>query len=198
MKRKSPQQHAGSNSRNGISSQKDCALPQGPMQLRRTESPATPEGSNCLLFDQSQVHTFDDLSLVETLEAQPITVESALQFCDRDLIVSPITLRPRFNPNATNPAKQSEDLSSAADPRQSTLFCATWTVGSLARFLPLDRVESLTFYETSGPRGHSAESHLADLNPTRPAKRYSPSTMSLRQSPAFVICYRFRFLTKPW
>ena len=80
-------------------------------------------------------------------------MESALQFCDRDLIVSPITLRPRFNPNATDPAKQSEDLSSAADPRQSTLFCAAWTAGSLARLLPLNRVESLTFYETSGPRG---------------------------------------------
>ena len=29
-----------------------------------------------------QVHTFDDLSLLETLEAQPSTVESAAQFCD--------------------------------------------------------------------------------------------------------------------
>lgn len=101
-----------------------------------------------------QVHTFDDLSLCETLEAQPATVESALQFCDRELIVSPITLRPRFNPNATDPAKQREDPSSmTADPRQGTLFCAAWTVGSLARLLPLDRVESLTFYETIGLRG---------------------------------------------
>jgi D-apionolactonase len=100
-----------------------------------------------------QVHTFDDLSLFETLEAQPATVESALQFCDKELIVSPITLRPRFNPNATDPAKQREDSLSAADPRQSTLFCAAWTVGSLARLLPLDRVESLTFYETTGLRG---------------------------------------------
>jgi D-apionolactonase len=112
-----------------------------------------PRGAIACYSINPQVHTFDDLSLVETLEAQPVTVESALQFCDRDLIVSPITLRPRFNPNATDPAKQSEDLSSAADPRQSTLFCATWTVGSLARLLPLDRVESLTFYETSSPRG---------------------------------------------
>ena len=112
-----------------------------------------PRGATACYSINPQVHTFDDLSLVETLEAQPVTVESALQFCDRDLIVSPITLRPRFNPNATDPAKQSEDLSSAADPRQSTLFCAAWTVGSLARLLPLDRVESLTFYETSGPRG---------------------------------------------
>jgi hypothetical protein len=117
-----------------------------------------------------QVHTFDDLSLVETLEAQPVTVESARQFCERDLIVSPITLRPRFNPNATDPAKQREDPSTTADRRQRTLFCAAWTVGSLARLLPLDRVESLTYYETSGPRGvMSVESPLAELNPTHPA-----------------------------
>jgi hypothetical protein len=101
-----------------------------------------------------QVHTFDDLSLLETLEAQPSTVESAGQFCDRELILSPITLRPRFNPNATDPAKQKElPSATTADPRQRTPFCAAWTVGSLARLLPLDRVDSLTFYETTGPRG---------------------------------------------
>ena len=71
-----------------------------------------PRGAVACYSINPQVHTFDDLSLVETLEAQPATVESALQFCDRDLIVSPITLRPRFNPNATDPAKQREDPSS--------------------------------------------------------------------------------------
>ena len=129
-----------------------------------------PKGAIACYSINPQVHTFDDLSLVETLEAQPVTVESARQFCDRDLIVSPITLRPRFNPNATDPAKQREDPSTTADRRQRTLFCAAWTVGSLARLLPLDRIESLTFYETSGPRGvMSVESPLAELNPTQPA-----------------------------
>ncbi len=101
-----------------------------------------------------QVHTFDDLSVVETLEAQPVTVASARQFCDRELIISPISLLPRFNPNATDPSEQQEDPeSTAADPRQSTLFCAAWTTGSLAHLLPLDRLESITYYETKGPRG---------------------------------------------
>ena len=101
-----------------------------------------------------QVHTFDDLSLLETLEAQPSTVESGAQFCDGALILSPITLRPRFNPNATDPAKQQELPSAVtADPRQQTPFCAAWTVGSLAQLMPLDRIESLTYYETTGPRG---------------------------------------------
>ncbi len=101
-----------------------------------------------------QVHTFDDLSLLETLEAQPSTVESAAQLCEGKLILSPITLRPRFNPNATDPTKQRELPSTVtADPRQQTPFCAAWTVGSLAQLMPLDRIESLTFYETTGPRG---------------------------------------------
>lgn len=115
-----------------------------------------------------QVHTFDDLSLVETLEAQPVTVESALQFCDHEVIISPVTLLPRFNPNATDPAQQREDPeSSAADPRQSTLFCAAWTTGSLARLLPMNRLESVTYYETTGLRGvmHSAP-HAQALGPT--------------------------------
>jgi hypothetical protein len=130
-----------------------------------------PKGAVACYSINPQVHTFDDLSLVETLEAQPATVESALQFCDRDLIVSPITLRPRFNPNATDPSKQGEDPSSVADPRQSTLLCAAWTVGSLARLLPLDRVESLTFYETTGPRGvMNLEPNSANPDATRAAR----------------------------
>ena len=112
-----------------------------------------------------QVHAFDDMSLFEALEAQASTVESAVQFCDRQLIISPITLRPRFNPNATDPAKQQEDpLSAASDPRQKTLVCAAWTAGSLARLLPLERLESITFYETSGSRG-VMNSELRSSNP---------------------------------
>jgi hypothetical protein len=48
-----------------------------------------------------QVHVFDELSVVETLEAQPATVYSAIEFCDRYVVISPITLRPTFSPNAS-------------------------------------------------------------------------------------------------
>jgi hypothetical protein len=102
-----------------------------------------------------QVHAFDDLSLIETLEAQPATVQSALQFCDQGLIISPVTLRPRFNPNATSSSSQGpeEQLPSTVDPRHRTLFGAAWTLGTLSRLLPLGHVENLTFYETTGWRG---------------------------------------------
>ena len=46
-----------------------------------------------------QVHAFDNLSLIETLSAQPETVKSARQFSNNKFIaVSPITLKMRFNP----------------------------------------------------------------------------------------------------
>ena len=51
-----------------------------------------------------QVHAFDNASMTETLAAQPETVRSARAIVgDRPLVVGPITLRPRFNPNATGP-----------------------------------------------------------------------------------------------
>ncbi|MBV9489219.1 MAG: hypothetical protein JO069_05775 [Verrucomicrobia bacterium] len=113
-----------------------------------------PQGAVVCYSITPQVHAFDALSLMETLEAQPATVESALQFCDRELVISPITLRPRFNPNATTSSAEPQgQLPSTVDPRQRTLFGAAWTLGALSRLAPLDRVESLTFYETTGWRG---------------------------------------------
>jgi hypothetical protein len=102
-----------------------------------------------------QVHAFDDASLVESLPMQTATVESARQFVgDTPLAISPITLLPRFNPNATGPqpAPDSAQLPPEVDPRQPSLFAAAWTVGSLAA-LAAARVASTTYYETTGPRG---------------------------------------------
>src|SRR6185312_13537017 len=67
-----------------------------------------------------QVHAFDNTSLVETLAAQATTLESARQFCgDRPLWITPVTLRPRFNPNATGPTTvDASRLPDTVDPRQ--------------------------------------------------------------------------------
>jgi len=102
-----------------------------------------------------QVHAFDDASLVETLSAQALTVESARQFCaDTPLAVSPITLRPRFNPNATGPEPEPEDgaLPSQVDVRQMSLFGAGWTAISM-KYLGLSGLLSATYFETTGWRG---------------------------------------------
>ncbi len=101
-----------------------------------------------------QVHAFDDLSLIENLEAQPETIHSARQFCAFDLYISPVTLRPRSNPNSTAHSIEPFDrLPSSVDPRQRTLFGAAWTIGSLARLLPVPGIKSLTYYETIGWKG---------------------------------------------
>jgi hypothetical protein len=102
-----------------------------------------------------QVHAFDNASLTETLEAQATTVDSARQFCgDVPIIVSPITLKPRFNPNATGPEPEPGpgELPSQVDERQMSLFGAGWTAGSL-KYLTASDTHSLTYYETSGWRG---------------------------------------------
>ncbi len=102
-----------------------------------------------------QVHAFDNLSLVETLEAQPITVESARQFIgDAAVYVTPVTLRPRHNPDATDTASAADpkELPAQVDARQATLLGAGWTLGSIAQ-LASSGVSRATYYETTGWRG---------------------------------------------
>jgi D-apionolactonase len=102
-----------------------------------------------------QVHAFDMLSLVENMTAQAVTVASARAFSgDLPISVSPITLRPRFNPDATGPQAEPEPgtLPDAVDARQPTGFAAAWTLGSLSN-LAQTGVASLTYYETTGWRG---------------------------------------------
>ena len=102
-----------------------------------------------------QVHAFDDLSIVETLGAQATTVDSARALAgDRPVVVGPVTLRPRFNPNATAPEAPPPPGAAPpqADPRQTAPFAAAWTVGSLHR-LAAAGAAALTYFETAGPCG---------------------------------------------
>ena len=102
-----------------------------------------------------QVHAFDNASLVETLETQGQTVESTRQFDGGiPIAVTPITLRPRFNPNATGPepAPEAGQMPSQVDLRQMAMLGAGWTLGSL-KYLSESGADSLTYYETTGWRG---------------------------------------------
>ena len=109
-----------------------------------------------------QVHVRDDLSLVENIEAQPDMVASAWGFAGGDVVVSPITLRPRFNAVATTqdlvPGR--DEQKDREDPRQRTLFCAGWTLASLAALSLAPHVHSLTYYETEGPLGIMEEDQV--------------------------------------
>ena len=102
-----------------------------------------------------QVHAFDNSSLIETLEAQAITVESGRHFADGlPIAVTPITLLARFNPNATGPEPEPTpgELPPQVDVRQMSLFGAGWTLGSI-KYLSESGASSVTYYETTGWRG---------------------------------------------
>ncbi len=102
-----------------------------------------------------QVHAFDDLSLVETLEAQAETVRSAQAFANgRPVIVSPITLKRRYNPHATTAEaeKAPDQLPDVVDVRQLSLLGAGWTMGSV-KYLTEGGASALTYYEATGWRG---------------------------------------------
>ncbi len=102
-----------------------------------------------------QVHAFDNASLVETLATQPITVESARAITDgRPVVVGPNTFLPRLNPDAVPSSEPRPEgaLPPTVDVRQSSLFGAGWTLGSIRR-LAESGVDALTYFETNGWRG---------------------------------------------
>jgi hypothetical protein len=120
-----------------------------------------------------QVHAFDSLSIVETLEAQASTLQTARAFAGgKPLVISPVTLKPRFNAVATGtpPPFRPGELPPPVDPRQLSLFAAAWTLGSLAS-LTGARAESITFHETTGWQGvmeRECGSALPDQFPSLP------------------------------
>lgn len=102
-----------------------------------------------------QVHAFDLASIAETPEAIRAQLDSARQyFSGKPLVVSPVTLKPRFNPVATGPEPPVApgELPPQVDARQMSLFGAAWTLAAY-KHLAEGGVESVTFYETAGWRG---------------------------------------------
>jgi hypothetical protein len=118
-----------------------------------------------------QVHAFDDQTLIENLEGQIETLTTARRILGEvPLAVTPVTLKPRFNPNKVKTsggqAPTFNELPAAVDPRQSSLFAAAWTLGSL-KYLSEGGSHSLTYYETTGWRGvMERESLSTDAEPS--------------------------------
>jgi D-apionolactonase len=102
-----------------------------------------------------QVHAFDDVSLVETPEAQGEQVRTALEITGgKPAFVSPITLKRRYNVNATvaEAERPGDELPDPVDPRQASLLGAVWTAASL-KYLVETGASAATYYETTGWRG---------------------------------------------
>jgi hypothetical protein len=113
-----------------------------------------PEGLDFISYSiHPQEHAFDDLSMIENIEGQTETAKSAGHlYPSMNVYVSPVTLRKRFNPAATDPSAQKLTEEQKSDPRQLAVFNARWTFGSL-RALAEGRVHSATYFQTAGKQG---------------------------------------------
>lgn len=124
-----------------------------------------------------QVHAFDDRSLTETLPVQGLTVRTAhARAPGCEVVVSPVTLRPRFNPTAAggDPPVPPGELPPQVDERQPSLLAAGWTLGSLAS-LAAAGATSCTYFETTGWRGvleRDAGCPLPERFPSRPGMTF--------------------------
>jgi hypothetical protein len=124
-----------------------------------------------------QTHAFDDTSLVETLTVIPQPIRSARQYFNHlPVVISPVTLKPRFNAVATEtdrvPAR--DQLPPQVDVRQMTLFGAAWTLGAIKR-LAEGGAASVTCFETTGWRGvleTEAGSPLPEQFPSLPGAAF--------------------------
>ena len=101
-----------------------------------------------------QEHAFDDLTILENIGAVEHLVKSAKAIYgeQKPVHISPLTLRKRFNPYATNPADLFIEESRKADPRQKEVFAALWTFGSICNFT-LGGASAITFFQTIGKQG---------------------------------------------
>lgn len=114
----------------------------------------------------AQVHAFDDVSVMETLDAYADIVAAAMRLAGgRPLVVGPVTLVPRFNPYAPirEPLGPSMD-ESRVDVRQETAFAAAWTLGVLDR-LTKSRPLTVLLHEATGPAGLLTDNAAAALRP---------------------------------
>jgi hypothetical protein len=103
-----------------------------------------------------QVHASDDQTLVQNLATQTVVAWNAARLSGTAGIhVSPVTLRPRFNPNATEPDVDHSNtpLPSNVDARQMSQLGANWTIASIKYLAESGAVEAITYYETTGWRG---------------------------------------------
>jgi len=101
-----------------------------------------------------QVHAADEDSMVETAEGVRAVIQTARSFAaGRPVVVSPISLRPRFNPDEPEaPGGPAETLPANVDPRQMSLFGACWALVTM-KALAEEGASATTWFETTGPRG---------------------------------------------
>jgi hypothetical protein len=117
-----------------------------------------PESLNADLICYSihpQEHASDNKTLVENLQAQGYTADSARNFADgKGIWISPVNIQRRFNANIENfeTPFEGNEFPPQVDSRLMSLFGACWTAGSM-KYLFEAGIKGATFFETTGERG---------------------------------------------
>ena len=118
---------------------------------------ARPAASDLMAFSVNpQVHAADDQSVMQNAMTQGVIARNARDlYPDSRLMISPITLRPRFNPNATMPELDvsSTPLPSRVDARQCLPFAAAWTALSIKAIAESGCIDAVTYFEATGWEG---------------------------------------------
>jgi hypothetical protein len=116
-----------------------------------------PRATDVVAFSiNPQVHASDDQSVMQNAVTQSTIARNArILYPEAWLEASPITLRPRSNPNATEPELDHSNtaLPSRVDARQCTDFAAAWTVVSLKAISETGALDAVTYFEATGWEG---------------------------------------------
>lgn len=112
-----------------------------------------PPGADAMSFSITpQMHATEVPHVVETLPMQRLVALNALRIGPgRPLHLGPVTLKARFNAVATEGDDAAAEAM-ATDPLQPDGFTAAWLLGSIAA-LSVPGVESVSYFEATGPRG---------------------------------------------
>lgn len=122
-------------------------------ELNRNPTPA--DALDFLSFSVNpQTHASDLRTMTENLEAHRDVVESCRALSGgRDVRVGPVTLKMRWNPDATEDVRSLPgSLPPNVDARQLSLFAGSWALGSL-KYLTEANAATVTFFEMAGWRG---------------------------------------------
>ena len=103
-----------------------------------------------------QVHASDDRSVMQNTATLEVIAADAPRLTHGTRIhVGPMSLRPRFNPNATDPASDvsNTDLPADVDARQRDGFAAAWAALAVGRLAAPGTVSAVTLFEDLGWKG---------------------------------------------
>lgn len=127
---------------------------------------------------QPQEHAFDDVSLIENLAAQADTVKTLgyIYGSDCGAYISPVTLRKRFNPYATDLTQRVVPEAAQADERQYSAFGAAWTLGSIKHLIS-GGAASATYFRDTGELG-IVDEHLNPFPVFNAFKHYHSGSLS--------------------